>query len=89
MMRHVALKAANEGGTVMTIRLGLAIVGLAVGIGGGALAQSDQDKAACRSDAIKLCSSAIGKEDEMKQCLAKNKDKLGPACKQVVEKRGG
>jgi hypothetical protein len=56
---------------------------------GPVLAQSAQDQAACRGDAMKHCSSSIGKPDEMKQCLVKNKDKLSADCKKVVESRGG
>lgn len=50
---------------------------------------SSQDQAACRSDAMKLCSSNIGKPAQMNACLKENKDKLSDACRKVVESRGG
>jgi hypothetical protein len=56
---------------------------------GAALAQSSDDQAACREDAVKHCRSAIGKPDDMKKCLVANKDQLTAACKRVVEQRGG
>jgi hypothetical protein len=60
-----------------------------LGFAGSALAQSADDQAACRSDAIRHCSSAIGKQDDMKKCLVANKEKLSASCKKVVEARGG
>ncbi len=72
----------------MTHRVLLALA-MSLAVSGSALAQSAQDQAACRGDAMKHCSSSIGKPDEMKQCLVKNKDKLSDACKKVVESRGG
>jgi hypothetical protein len=50
---------------------------------------SRQDQMDCRPDAIKLCSSHIGKPDEMRLCLAQNKAQLSDACRKVVEARGG
>ena len=52
-------------------------------------AASSQEQAACRSDAMKMCSSHIGKPAEMNACLKANKDKLSEACRKVVEARGG
>ena len=52
-------------------------------------AASRQDQMDCRPDAIKLCSSHIGKPDEMRPCLAQNKAQLSNACRKVVEARGG
>jgi len=56
---------------------------------GSVLAQSQQEQAACRSDAMKHCSSVVGKQDEMRKCLATNKAKLSEACQKVVTARGG
>ena len=56
---------------------------------GAALAQSSEDQAACREDAIKHCRSHVGKPDDMKKCLVANKEQLTAACKKVVESRGG
>ena len=50
---------------------------------------SRQDQMDCRPDAMKLCSTHIGKPDEMRVCLAENKAKLSEACRKVVEARGG
>jgi hypothetical protein len=48
-----------------------------------------QEKAACRSDAIKYCRSHIGKSAEMSRCLAENKANLSEACRNVIEAHGG
>jgi hypothetical protein len=72
-----------------TILLPLALI---VTLGSAASAQSPasrQDQMDCRPDAIKLCSSHIGKPDEMRVCLAQNKASLSEACRKVVEARGG
>lgn len=64
---------------------------LVVTLGSAASAQSPsrQDQMDCRPDAMRLCSSHIGKPDEMRLCLAENKAKLSDACRKVVEARGG
>jgi hypothetical protein len=64
---------------------------LIVTLGSAASAQSPsrQDQMDCRPDAMRLCSSHIGKPDEMRVCLAENKAKLSDACRKVVEARGG
>ncbi|MGX5736371.1 hypothetical protein [Bosea thiooxidans] len=54
-----------------------------------ALAQSSEERMACRSDASKLCSSFIGKPAQMNSCLRENKAKLSDSCRKVVEARGG
>jgi hypothetical protein len=54
-----------------------------------AQAATKQEQAACRSDAMKLCSDHVGKPAEMNACLRDNKDSLSEACRQVVESRGG
>ncbi|OYU47521.1 MAG: hypothetical protein CFE31_15670 [Rhizobiales bacterium PAR1] len=50
---------------------------------------SQQEQAACRSDAMKYCSSHIGKPAEMNACLKINKANLSDDCKKVTESRGG
>ena len=64
---------------------------LIVTLGSAASAQSPsrQDQMDCRPDAMRLCSSHVGKPDEMRLCLAENKAKLSDACRKVVEARGG
>jgi hypothetical protein len=64
---------------------------LIVTLSSAASAQSPsrQDQMDCRPDAMRLCSSHVGKPDEMRLCLAENKAKLSDACRKVVEARGG
>jgi hypothetical protein len=52
-------------------------------------AATSAEKAACQSDALKYCSSHIGKPAEMNKCLAANKDNLSDACRKVIEAHGG
>lgn len=54
-----------------------------------AIAQTDAEKAACRSDAIKFCKSDIGNPQAMFACLKQHKAELSQACLQVVEAHGG
>lgn len=65
------------------------IVAMAGGAATGARAATAEEQKACRSDAMKYCSSHIGKPAEMSACLAQNKDKLSDACRAVVEAHGG
>lgn len=58
----------------------------------GAHAQGEptaQERAACRSDAMKFCASFVGKPPQMNACLRDNKAKLSDGCRKVVEARGG
>ena len=48
-----------------------------------------QEKMACRADAETLCSQFIGKQPQMRACLAQNKAKLSTPCREVVEAHGG
>ena len=50
---------------------------------------SREEQAACRSDAMKYCSSHVGKPADMNACLKTNKANLSEACKKVVDSRGG
>jgi hypothetical protein len=52
-------------------------------------AATKAEQAACRSDAMKYCSSHIGKPSEMNACLVANKSSLSDACRKVVEAHGG
>jgi len=68
------------------------LVATVVALSSPAMAQSaptPQEQAACRSDAMKLCASFVGKPPEMNACLRSNKDKLSEACRKVVEAHGG
>ena len=52
-------------------------------------AATKAEQAACRSDAMKYCSSHIGKPSEIDACLVANKSSLSEACRKVVEAHGG
>lgn len=68
------------------------VAGLALLLSAGlaqAQAPTAQEQAACRSDAMRHCSSHVGKPDQMNACLRANKAKLSASCKAVVEARGG
>jgi hypothetical protein len=54
-----------------------------------AIAQTAEEKAACRSDAMKYCSSHVGKPQAMNSCLKEHKADLSEACRKVVEAHGG
>lgn len=72
----------------MTRSIFAALAFIAFGASSG-MAQTEQEKAACRSDAIKYCSANIGKPDQMKACLEQHKADLSEACLKVVEAHGG
>lgn len=55
----------------------------------GQSAPTREEQAACRADAMKLCSAHIGKPTEMNACLKANKPNLSAPCKKVIESRGG
>ena len=64
--------------------------GLVVAIGllafsGAALAQSAAERAACQGDFAKLCPGVKPGGGRVLACLAKQKDKLSPDCRKVVE----
>jgi len=49
-----------------------------------AFGQSDvraQQVAACQDDAYRLCPDQIPDEDQVTQCMARQKSKLSPACR--------
>ncbi|MFN3853282.1 MAG: hypothetical protein ACK4M0_02700 [Phreatobacter sp.] len=60
-------------------------------IAGPSLAQAPtpQEQAACRSDGMRLCSGVIGRPAEMRACLVQNRASLSPACRAVIDARGG
>ncbi|MFZ4531923.1 MAG: cysteine rich repeat-containing protein [Alsobacter sp.] len=69
-----------------------ALIATLVVLSGPAMAQSGptpQEQAACRSDAMKLCASFVGRPPEMNACLRANKSQLSDACRKVVEAHGG
>jgi hypothetical protein len=54
----------------------------------GAIAQTAAEQAACRSDFAKLCKGTKPGGGRILTCLAEHKDKLSPACLQVIEAHG-
>ncbi|WP_439573124.1 hypothetical protein [Phreatobacter sp.] len=54
-----------------------------------AQAPTAQEQAACRADGLRLCSSAIGRPADMHACLSRNRADLSPACRAVIDARGG
>ena len=77
-----------------SINCSSALLALALLIAGASQAMADsgpsmQEKMACRADAQSLCAQFIGKQPQMRACLAQNKAKLSSPCRQVVEAHGG
>lgn len=68
------------------VALSLLALGSTAGMAQGL---TSQEQAACRPDAMKLCSANIGKPADMRACLVTNKDSLSPDCRKVVEAHGG
>ena len=56
---------------------------------GTAMAQTAAERAACQADYEKFCKGTIPGGGRVIACLAKQKDKLSPACQKVVEANGG
>ena len=59
-----------------------------VAISQSAVAQTAEQQAACSGDFRKLCKGVMPGGGRILDCLAKQKDKLSPACKKVVEEQG-
>jgi hypothetical protein len=75
-------------------KLSSMLVAFALVTAGASQAMADsgptmQEKMACRADAETLCSQFVGKQSQMRACLAQNKAKLSTPCRQVVEAHGG
>ena len=49
-----------------------------------AVAETPEERHACTSDAFRVCWVAIPDRDSVVACMAKNKSKLGPACRAVM-----
>lgn len=47
---------------------------------------SPEERAACTSDAFRLCSSAIPSVDRVVACLKSEKQKLSPLCRAAVQR---
>ena len=48
-----------------------------------------EQRTACRSDALRLCSAYISNLPQMQDCMFRNKEKLSNACRRVVEGKEG
>ena len=84
----------NKSAKTNSAKLPSILVAFALVIAGASQAMagsgpSMQEKTACRTDAETLCSQFIGKQPQMRACLAQNKAKLSTPCRQVVEAHGG
>jgi hypothetical protein len=84
----------NKSAKTNSTKLPSILVAFALVIAGASQAMADsgpsmQEKMACRTDAETLCSQFIGKQPQMRACLAQNKAKLSTPCRQVVEAHGG
>ncbi|GAA4501645.1 hypothetical protein [Gluconacetobacter tumulicola] len=51
-------------------------------------ASREEQSAACRGDAIKLCTFAIPDEDKVTACMKKKVDQLSPRCRAMFEPAG-
>ncbi|WP_375271989.1 hypothetical protein [Gluconacetobacter dulcium] len=51
-------------------------------------ASREEQSAACRGDAIKLCTFAIPNEDKITACMKKKIDQLSPRCRAMFEPAG-
>ncbi|MFT8775811.1 MAG: hypothetical protein ABF893_04030 [Gluconacetobacter liquefaciens] len=51
-------------------------------------ASREEQSAACRGDAIKLCTFAIPNEDKITACMKKKVDQLSPRCRAMFEPAG-
>ena len=47
-----------------------------------------EDRAACEGDVQRLCQSAIPDNMRVLACLQQNRQRIGPACRGVLEKYG-
>ena len=77
-----------------SVKIRSMLVAFTLVIAGASQAMADQgptmqEKMACRADAETLCSQFVGKQPQMRACLAQNKAKLSTPCRQVVEAHGG
>ena len=73
----------------MTRSVFFALALIASGAATSAHSATKAEQAACRSDAMKLCSEHVGKPSEMNVCLRDHKTELSEACRAVVEAHGG
>lgn len=63
----------------------IAVIALLGPLSTYASAQTAEERAACQTDAKKLCSGVMPVGGRLLACLDKQKDKLSAACKKVVD----
>ncbi|MFI5015576.1 MAG: cysteine rich repeat-containing protein [Hyphomicrobiales bacterium] len=68
----------------MRLAVSLAVAAVSL-LSTGAMAQTAAEQAACRSDFLKFCAGTKPGGGRGLACLAKQKDKLEAACRQVIE----
>ena len=77
--------------TLSSVVIRFATLSAVVGLSSGALAQSDpyritdNEKAACTTDAIRLCSDAYPDEHKLLTCMAANRVSLSQSCRVVFD----
>lgn len=54
-------------------------------VGAAHAASREEQSAACRGDAIRLCTFAIPNEDKITACMKKKIDQLSPRCRAMFE----
>jgi hypothetical protein len=65
----------------------LAFIAVVVGLSAGpALAQSQEDAAACTPDVMRLCSQDIPDQSSIVACLVRSKLQLSPGCSAVFSR---
>ncbi|CAI9119786.1 hypothetical protein [Brytella acorum] len=57
------------------------LLGGALTLHGASAATKDEQAAACRGDAIRLCTFAIPNEAKITECMKKKIDQLSPRCR--------
>ncbi len=68
----------------MRLALSIAIAGTML-MSGGALAQTAAEKAECKADYEKYCSTVVPGDNRIIECLAKEMEKLTPECQAAVK----
>jgi hypothetical protein len=73
---------------IVVIAATLAVAVTFVAASRSASAQTAEQQAACGADFRKLCPGVTPGGGRILDCLGKQKDKLSPACKKVIEEQG-
>jgi hypothetical protein len=70
------------------MRMTAIVAAILAGLSSTAMAQTAAERAACRSDFIKLCPGTRPGGGRGLECLAKQKDQVSEACRKVLEAHG-